>query len=89
LSRGTANQLFSLIISVYRSLSTFCQQIADNLGTDIKQFAASRQYGVAGQLYGDSPAMNTILPNFGKFSQDLTKFNQVSAPTFEAIRGAV
>jgi hypothetical protein len=33
--------------------------------------------------------MYTILNNFGKFSQYLTKFNQVSAPTFEAIGGAV
>jgi hypothetical protein len=34
--------------------------------------------------------MYTILNNFGKFTQYLTKFNQVSAPTFEAeIGGAV
>lgn len=44
---------------------------------------------VAGSFYGDSPAMNPIVPGFGKFSQALTKFEQVSAPTFEAIGGAV
>lgn len=33
---------------------------------------------------------NSILHNFGKFSQCLTKFNKVFAPTFEAaIGGAV
>jgi len=33
--------------------------------------------------------MYTILHNSGKFSQYLIKFNQISAPTFEAIGGAV
>jgi hypothetical protein len=32
---------------------------------------------------------NSILPDFGKFSQVLSKFSKVSAPTFEAIGGAV
>lgn len=33
---------------------------------------------------------NSILPDFGKFGQGLSKFNKVSAPTFEtAIGGAV
>lgn len=40
---------------------------------------------VAGNFHGDSPAMYTILPDFDKFGQVLTKFNQVSTPTFEAI----
>jgi len=33
--------------------------------------------------------MHNILPDFGKLSQGLAKFNQVSAPTFEMIGGAV
>ncbi len=32
---------------------------------------------------------NSILPDLGKFSQVLSKFSKVSAPTFEAIGGAV
>ena len=31
--------------------------------------------------------MYTILHNFGNYSQGLTKFNKVSAPTFEAVIG--
>jgi hypothetical protein len=33
--------------------------------------------------------MYNILPDFGKFSQVLSKFSKVSAPTFEMIGGAV
>lgn len=66
-------------------MSAICRQLGDRH----QAICSLSSNSVAGQPYGDSPAMNPILPDFGKFSQDLTKFKQVSASTFEAIEGGV
>jgi hypothetical protein len=52
--------------------------------------AGSQNYATTHRVKKSSnKGCNSILPDFCKFSQGLTKFSKVSAPTFEAIGGAV